>query len=305
MSGSAASPGGCWPLRPEPRKLPARQAPPGPQPSQQRFPSLSATHCPRCSEGRKPGRPRLTKSDSSVSRGQTSPSTRLAFSGPPTPQVSLPQTCRGSRCGRDAVTEMRPFPPVRWVRRPGRLTGLPSWEAQCCGGGGSLPGSLSPPELVLGIAEALRHKVDGLVGLVLVGLHGRRIRVEGPDLGLLGKGVLAGGRGPGSQDPRGLEPQGPTGTRPPLEGPPEAWRWCPWEVVGTASSVPPAGQPPAQPPGRPEPGGMAKVVLPAGPRPRPSLGAAGVSPGAPRRRRAAPLRRPSPPRPAYTARTPR
>lgn len=43
----------------------------------------------------------------------------------------------------------------------------------------------SPPELVLGITEALRHKVHRLVGLVLVGLHSRCIWVEGPDLGLL------------------------------------------------------------------------------------------------------------------------
>lgn len=58
------------------------------------------------------------------------------------------------------------------------------------------PGA-GPPELVLGVAETLRHEVDGLVGLVLVGLQGGRVGVEGPDLRLLGEGVL---RGPQSQD---------------------------------------------------------------------------------------------------------
>ena len=195
-------------------------------------------HSPRCSGGRRPGRTHLTKSDTSVLRSQTSPSESLALAWPPTLRVSPPQTYRGSRSGRGAVTEISPvFSPVKWVCRPGLLTGLPSLEVQCWGVV-SRPGSPGPPELVLGIAEALRHKVDGLVGLVLVGLHGRCIRVEGPDLGLLRKGVLAGGGGPGSQDPRRLEPQGRTHTRPPLGGPPEAWGRCAWEGVGAASSVP-------------------------------------------------------------------
>ena len=232
------SPGECWSLRPQPRKLPARQAPHLALSHPSSTSPLSPHHSPRCSGGRRPGRTHLTKSDTSVLRSQTSPSESLALAWPPTLRVSPPQTYRGSRSGRGAVTEISPvFSPVKWVRRPGLLTGLPSLEVQCWGVV-SRPGSPGPPELVLGIAEALRHKVDGLVGLVLVGLHGRCIRVEGPDLGLLRKGVLAGGGGPGSQDPRRLEPQGRTHTRPPLGGPPEAWGRCAWEGVGAASSVP-------------------------------------------------------------------
>lgn len=66
----------------------------------------------------------------------------------------------------------------------------------------SRPWSLGLPELVLGIAETFRHKVDRLVGLVLVRLHGRSVWVEGPDLRLLRQGVLGETRGLRSPTPQ-------------------------------------------------------------------------------------------------------
>ena len=45
------------------------------------------------------------------------------------------------------------------------------------------------PELVLGVLEALRDEVDGLVFLVLVGLDGGQGRLEGPQLRLVAEGV--------------------------------------------------------------------------------------------------------------------
>lgn len=45
------------------------------------------------------------------------------------------------------------------------------------------------PELVLGVLEALRDEVDGLVFLVLVGLHGGYGRFEGPQFRLVAEGV--------------------------------------------------------------------------------------------------------------------
>lgn len=70
---------------------------------------------------------------------------------------------------------------MEWVRRPGPADWLAVWGH----GGGLHPRSPCLPELVFGVAETLRHEVDGLVGLVLVGLHGRSVGVKGPDLGLL------------------------------------------------------------------------------------------------------------------------
>ena len=266
------SPGECWSLRPQPRKLPARQAPHLGLSHPSSTSPLSPHHSPRCSGGRRPGRTHLTKSDTSVLRSQTSPSESLALAWPPTLRVSPPQTYRGSRSGRGAVTEISPvFSPVKWVRRPGLLTGLPSLEVQCWGVV-SRPGSPGPPELVLGIAEALRHKVDGLVGLVLVGLHGRCIRVEGPDLGLLGKGVLAGGGGAGLSGPEA------TGAPGPDSHPPAPWgssRGLGTVRMGRGRGCffrPPVGQPPAQPPGWPESRRMAKMALSARTWPSPSLG---------------------------------
>lgn len=46
------------------------------------------------------------------------------------------------------------------------------------------------PELLLGICEALRNEVDGLVRLVLVGLHRRGLRIELSRLWLVGQRVL-------------------------------------------------------------------------------------------------------------------
>ena len=136
VSGSATLPWGMLVTAPPAQETPCPPgSPPGPQPSQQPFPSVPSHHSPRCSGGRRPGRTRLTKSDTAVFQSQTSPSESLALAWPPALQVCPPQPCRGSRCGRGAVTEMSPaFSPVKWVRRPGLLTGLPSSEAQCCGG---------------------------------------------------------------------------------------------------------------------------------------------------------------------------
>lgn len=47
------------------------------------------------------------------------------------------------------------------------------------------------PHLDLGVLEALGHKVDGLVGLVLVGLHTRLLRFKGTALRLVGQSVLS------------------------------------------------------------------------------------------------------------------
>lgn len=46
------------------------------------------------------------------------------------------------------------------------------------------------PELLLGIWETLRNEVDGLVRLVLVGLHRRGLRIELSRLWLVGQRVL-------------------------------------------------------------------------------------------------------------------
>ena len=112
VSGSAPSPGQCWPRRPEPRKLPARQAPPGPQPSQQRFPSLSPHPQPqvlRGQEARKRPSYRvrhicLMESDFTFYKSGLQLATNPA--GLPSPDlqgISL----REGRCNRDA-----PFSPL-------------------------------------------------------------------------------------------------------------------------------------------------------------------------------------------------
>ena len=128
------------------------------------------------------------------------------------------------------------------------------WLSQFGGHGGGL----GLPELVLGIAETLRHEVDRLISLVLVGLHSRCVGVEGPDLGALRQGVLAGGREWGGwgdlRAPRELEPLGLTprwalgvDSHPPLStgGPPEAWGQCEWDGAGTRFLGPPKRAAPA------------------------------------------------------------
>jgi len=54
---------------------------------------------------------------------------------------------------------------------------------------GTRHGADPATELVLGILEALGHVVDGLVLLVLVGLHGRGSGLEGTVLALVADGV--------------------------------------------------------------------------------------------------------------------
>lgn len=161
-----------------------------------------------------------------------------------------------------------------------------------------------PPELVLGVAEALGHEVHGLVGLVLVRLHGRSIGVEGPDLRLLGQAVLAGAGGKGSQDP--LLPRAPRELQRGRLTP--RWPWVQTPPLGASGGLgtvwagwgPLMGTPTD---GRPLAPASWEAVLPVGPHGH-AGGMPGDSPGALHRRTVALPHRPSVLRPACTARTP-
>lgn len=192
---------------------------------------------------------------------------------------------------RDMGSQARP---AHWLTQFGGITQ-----------GGDPALAAGPPELVLGIAEALGHEVHGLVGLVLVRLHGHSFRVKGPDLGLLGQAVLAGGRGGG----HGVT--GPPAPRAPqeLQGGhlTPRWPWVRTAPLGASGGLgtvwvgwgPLVGTPADRQPLAPA---SWEAVLCVGPSP--AGGMPGVSPGALRRRTAALPRRPSALHPACTVRTP-
>lgn len=146
----------------------------------------------------------------------------------------------------------------------------------------------SPHRLVLGIAEALRHEVDGLVSLVLVGLPAA-VSGSRPDLGLLGKECWR-EAGAGLSRTRRLQLGARLTPAPPSGSPPRPGDSAAWEGVGAASV-----------PSRPAPcssllGGLSQEDGQGGPayqdlaRPLPW----GILTRSSRRRTAAPLRRPSP-----------